>query len=92
MVLLPVQLIHVCASGQMVSLFLVLYVNDIVITSEGVVAVEDTTGMLMGQFSMTDLGSVNVFVAMQVVPEPSKRRISILQDNYIASILERFAM
>lgn len=38
-------------------IFVVLYVDDILIIGEDVVAIEDTKLMVMGHFSMTDLGS-----------------------------------
>lgn len=79
---------------------LVLYVDDIRLSGRHGVVIEDTTNrrMLMGQFQKTDLGSVKVFVGIQVARE-SKSGIgtdnTMISQNicrYIAPFLERFAM
>lgn len=61
-------------------------------TDKDGIAIEDTKRMLMGQFSMAVVGTVNVCCKIRVVRMPAMRRISLFQRENIASLIERFAM
>ena len=47
---------------------------------------------LMDQFKMTDMGDVSLVLGMQVTRDRQGKTLTISQENYTKSILERFGM
>ena len=45
----------------------------------------------MGRFSMTDMGDVLLVFGMEVTRDRTKGTVTISQDNYVKSLLERYA-
>ena len=46
----------------------------------------------MGRFSMTDMGDVLLVFGMKVTRDRTKRTVTITQENYVKSLLERYGM
>ena len=46
----------------------------------------------MDQFKMTDMGDVSLVLGMQVTRDRQGKTLTISQENYTKSILERFGM
>ena len=46
----------------------------------------------MDQFKMTDMGDVSLVLGMQVTRDRKYKTLTISQENYTKSILERFGM
>lgn len=72
--------LHIRTDGLGVIL---LYLGDILLSGGDIEAIEDTKRMLIGKFTMMDLGIVNTFVGIQVVPEREMGWIRLIQGKYI---------
>ena len=46
----------------------------------------------MGRFSMIDMGDVSLVFGMEVTHDRTKGTVTITQENYVKSLLERFGM
>ena len=46
----------------------------------------------MGRFSMTDMGDVSLVLGMKVTRDRTKGTVTITQENYVKSLLERYGM
>ncbi|GKD37547.1 ribonuclease H-like domain-containing protein [Tanacetum coccineum] len=70
--------------------YLLLYVDDIVLTASSTVLLQRIITLLHGEFSMTDLGSLNYF--HNISAQRSKSRLFLSQSKFAAEILERAHM
>jgi hypothetical protein len=78
-------------SGSAV-LFLVLYVDDILLTENDIPMMEAVKSSLRKSFLMKDLGEVAYILSIKIYRDRSKRLIGLSQDAYIDKILNRFNM
>ncbi|GJY01205.1 ribonuclease H-like domain-containing protein [Tanacetum coccineum] len=70
--------------------YLLLYVDDIVLTASFETLLQQIISSLHQKFSMTDLGSLNYFLGISVTRDSSKMFLS--KRKYATEILERAAM
>ena len=70
---------------------LTLYVDDVLLLGKDRKVLERIKRKLMGRFSMTDMGDVLVF-GMEVTRDRTKGTVTITQENYVKSLLERYGM
>ncbi|GJY55513.1 ribonuclease H-like domain-containing protein [Tanacetum coccineum] len=70
--------------------YLLLYVDDIVLTASSKTVLQQIIGLLHKEFSMTDLGSLNYFLGISVTRDSSGMFLS--QSRYAMEILERAHM
>ncbi|MCO5613209.1 hypothetical protein L7F22_067485 [Adiantum nelumboides] len=75
-----------------VLLFLAIYVDDILILSNSLYAIDKAKGELQASFSMIDMGTLHYCLGIQVLQNPSKGLIRISQQTYIQSLLTKFNM
>ena len=47
---------------------------------------------LMGRFSMTDMGDVSLVLGIEFTRDRTKGTVTITQENYVKSLLERYGM
>lgn len=73
-------------------LFLLLYVDDILIISRNLVDIEKVKKRLAAEFEMSDLGSVKNFLGMRIDRNVKDRVLRISQRSYLESLLRRFGM
>jgi len=73
-----------------VMLYLVVYVDDLIVTGNHQSSVEDFIGCLANRFSIKDLGDLHFFLGVQVIRSPSGNFLS--QQKYISEILDRANM
>jgi hypothetical protein len=78
-------------SGSAV-LFLVLYVDDILLIRNNIPMMEAVKSSLRKSFSMKDLGEAAYILDIKIYIDRSKRLIGLNQDAYIDKILNRFNM
>ena len=71
-------------------LILVIYVDDLIITSSSSSMKQSVKQALREQFEMTDVGLLHSFLALQVVQ--SSNGITILQQKFALDMLQRFNM
>jgi hypothetical protein len=79
------------ASGSAL-VFLVLYVDDILMIGNCIPMLEAIKTSLKRSFSMKDLGEAAYFLGIKIYRDRSKRLIGLSQDTYIDMILNRFNM
>lgn len=72
--------------------FLVLYVDDILLIGNDVPMLESIKSSLSRVFSMKDLGEATYILGIQIYRDRSKRLIGLSQSTYIGKVLERFNM
>ncbi|GJX14730.1 ribonuclease H-like domain-containing protein [Tanacetum coccineum] len=70
--------------------YLLLYVDDIVLTASSKILLQQIIASLHQEFSMTDLNSLNYFISISVTRDDSGMFLS--QRKYAAKILERAHM
>jgi hypothetical protein len=78
-------------SGSAV-VFLVLYVDDILLIKNDIPIIEVVKSSLRKSFSMKDLGEVVYILGIKIYRDRSKRLIGLSQDAYIDKILNRLNM
>jgi hypothetical protein len=72
--------------------FLVLYVDDILLIGNDIPMMEVVKSLLRKSFSMKDLGEATYILGIKIHRDRSKRLIGLNQDVYIDKILNRFNM
>jgi hypothetical protein len=78
-------------SGSTV-VFLVLYVDDILLIINDILMMVVVKSSLRKSFSMKDLGEVAYILGIKIYRDRSKRLVGLSQDAYIDEILNRFNM
>jgi hypothetical protein len=74
-------------SGSIV-VFLVLYVDDILLIGNDILMMEAVKSSLRKSFSMKDLGEAAYILGIKIYRDRSKRLIGLSQDAYIDKILK----
>lgn len=75
-----------------VVVFLVLYVDDILLIGNNVKVLSNVRVWLSKQFDMKDLGEVGHILGIKVLRDRKKRMLGLSQASYIDTILTRFSM
>ncbi|MGB1481629.1 MAG: reverse transcriptase domain-containing protein [Flavobacteriales bacterium] len=73
-------------------LFLVLFVDDILIFSDCLDTIKKTKDTLKSTYSMTDQGELRWCLGMRVLRDRNNKIITLDQQRYILDVLERFGM
>ncbi|KAK0592998.1 hypothetical protein LWI29_028837 [Acer saccharum] len=72
--------------------FLILYVDDILLIGNDVGVLTSVKERLAKQFDMKDLGEASFILGIQVIRDRKNRTIALSQASYIDKILSRFSM
>ena len=72
--------------------FLVLYVDDILLIGNNVKKLSDVKNWLSTQFQMKDLGEASYVLGIQIIRDRKNRLLALSQAAYIDKVLERFSM
>lgn len=72
--------------------YLLLYVDDIILASDQMYLIEKLKQQLSKRFEMTDMGELKIFLGLKVDRDKSKGTLKISQSKYISNLLERFGM
>ncbi|CAL0299548.1 unnamed protein product [Lupinus luteus] len=72
------------------SLFICLYVDDLLITGSNPRGIEDLKESLKGEFEMTDLGKLSYFLGLEF--QYTNNGVSMNQKKYILEVLNKFNM
>ena len=83
--------VYIYSEGGAIYL-LTLYVDDVLLLGKDRKVLERIKRKLMGRFSMTDMGDVSLVLRMEVTRDRTKRTVTITQENYVKSLLERYGM
>ena len=71
---------------------LTLYVDIVLLLDKDRKVLERIKRKLMGRFSMADVGDVSLVFGMEVTRDRTKGTVTITQENYVKSLLERYGM
>ncbi|GKE67560.1 retrotransposon protein, putative, ty1-copia subclass, partial [Tanacetum coccineum] len=83
--------VYVKVSGSVV-VFLVLYVDDILLIGNDIPTLQSVKDSLRKCFAMKDLGDAAYILGIKIYRDRSKRLIRLSQDTYLDKILKRFRM
>ena len=83
--------IYKWVNGSVV-VFLVLYVDDILLIGNDIAAMQGIKVWLSSQFSMKDLGEASYILGMRIYRDRSRRLLGVSQSMYIDTVLKRFSM
>ncbi|GJX10745.1 retrotransposon protein, putative, ty1-copia subclass [Tanacetum coccineum] len=83
--------VYLKASGSNV-VFLILYVDDILLMGNNVTLLQEVKSWLCTCFSMKDLGEAAYIIGIKIRRDRSKRLIALSQSAYLKKILKRFWM
>ena len=73
-------------------LIILIFVEDIVLFSKNKKAIREAKGWLSEAFKMVDLGSLKLFLGMQIDRNRGEKTMVVGQERYIAKVLERCNM
>ena len=73
-------------------IFLVLYVDDILLATNDIGMLNDTKRFLSRYFEMKDLGNASFVLGIQIHRDRSRGILGLSQKNYIDKVLKRFGM
>ena len=65
-----------------------MWVDDLIILGKDLSSIDKVKEGLQAEFEMKDLGELQYFLGIHVLPNRSKRQLHINQSRYINSILE----
>ena len=69
-----------------------LYVDDVLLLEKDVLMLRRIKQKLVSRFSMTDMGDVSLVLGMGVTRDHEKGTVTITQEKYTKSLLERYGM
>ena len=73
-------------------IFLVLYVDDILLATNDLNLLHDTKKFLSNNFEMKDLGNASYVLGIQIYRDRSKDILGLSQKGYIEKLLQRYGM
>ena len=72
--------------------FLVLYIDDILLLGENIKLLTEVKDWLATQFKMKDLGNANYVLGIQILRDKKNRVLALSQATYIDKVLAHFSM
>lgn len=72
--------------------FLVLYVDDILLASNNIGLLHETKRFLTKKFEMKDLGDASFVLGIRILRDRSRGILGLSQTSYIDTVLDRFSM
>jgi hypothetical protein len=85
------QCIYLKVSGSKV-IFLVLYVDDILLASNDLGLLHDTKQFISQNFEMKDLGEASYVIGIEIHRDRKQRILKLSQKGYIEKVLDRFKL
>ena len=79
-------------NGKSSNTYLLVYVDDILITASSLEAVSTVKERLMATFDARDLGEVNHYLGMKIIRDRGSRTISMSQELMVREIVEQFGL
>ena len=73
-------------------IFLVLYINDILLIGNDIEVLSDVKDWLKNQFEMKELGEANYIFGIKILRNRNNKLLALSQASYIDKILARFNM
>ena len=73
-------------------IFLLLYVDDMLITAKSIVKVNKMKVLLSREFDMKDLGTTKKILGMEIRSNRDAKRLWLSEAGYVKKVLDRFSM
>jgi hypothetical protein len=73
-------------------IFLLLYVDDMLIAAKSIVEVNKLKVLLSKEFDMRDLGTAKKILGMEIRRDRDAKKLRLSQAGYVKKVLERFSM
>ena len=73
-------------------IFLILYVDDILLASSDIGLLHETKKFLPKNFEMKDMGEATYVIGIEIFRDRSRGLLGLFQKAYIKGVLERFNM
>jgi hypothetical protein len=73
-------------------IFLLLYVDDMLIAAKSIVEVNKLKVLLSREFDMKDLGAAKKILGMEIRRDRDAKKLWLSQAGYVKKVLERFSM
>ena len=74
------------------SIFLLLYVDDMLIVTKSMIEVNKLKYLLSKEFDMKDLGATKKILGMEIHMDRALGRLWLSQHSYVKRVLEKFNM
>ena len=82
--------VHILEDGSYI--FLLLYVDDMLIVAKSMCEVNKLKYLLQKEFEMKDLSAAKKILGMEIHKDREERKLWLSQNNYIRKMLEKFSM
>lgn len=73
-------------------IFLILYVDDILLASSDLILLKDTKNFLLKNLDMKDMGEAAFVLGIEIKRDRARKLLGLSQGNYIERVLKRFSM
>jgi hypothetical protein len=73
-------------------IFLLLYVDDMLIVAKSILEVNKLKVLLSREFDMKDLSATKNILEMEICRDMDAKRLWLFQAGYVKKVLERFSM
>jgi hypothetical protein len=73
-------------------IFLLLYVDDMLIAAKSIVEINKLKVLLSKEFDMKDLGAAKKIIGMEICKDRYAKKLWLSQTGYVKKVLERFSM
>ena len=80
------------SSQEVTNIFILVYVDDILIAAETKAAVQDVKTRLLQAFEARDLGDAQLFLGMTVTRDREQRIIHLSQERMITNLVKQFGL
>ncbi|CAJ2648276.1 unnamed protein product [Trifolium pratense] len=84
--------VYMMKRNEKVILYLILYVDDILMASSDKHEIQKLKEKLNGEFEMKDLGNAKRILGMDILRDQSKGELFLSQHDYLTKVVERFRM
>lgn len=84
--------VYFCGSNLGRAVYLLLYINDMLIARKIKVESEKLKRLLSGEFEMNDLGCAKKIFRVDIIKNKSKNTLFVSQKRYIKKVLDKFDM
>ena len=73
-------------------MFLVIYVDDMVLANKSKEEIENLKQVLKSKFDLKDLGNAKKTFEMEIIRDRVKNILTLSQQSYLEKVLKRFSM
>ncbi|GKV16510.1 hypothetical protein SLEP1_g27143 [Rubroshorea leprosula] len=91
-ILIWIEVVASAVLGDGSWVYLLLYVDDMLIAAKSMLIIDDLKKQLSGEFEMKDLGAAKKILGMEIHRDRKGGKLFLSQKKYIEKVLERFGL